>query len=369
MSFADRPLVQLFLVRAREIQREPGVLFWVFGFPILLAVALGLAFRNRPPEVQTVAVVEERGDGNGAEHGAQPAAGAAAAADPTALAAVAAAAIDRVEGLHAERMSAAAASERLRSGKAALVLAPGEPAHFTLDPTRPGSRMVEIAVRDALEHARDPASRLAFEEEVVTAPGQRYIDFLLPGLLGMNLMSGGVWGVGWALVLMRTRKLLKRFAATPMRRSDLLLSFMLFRVVISLVEALFLVLFGILAFQLWPRGSYAAIAVIVAVSALAFAGIGLLIASRAQNSQTAAGLMNFVTLPMFLLSGVFFSAQNFPGWMLPFVKALPLTALNDALRAVMLDGASLLSTWPQLAILGGWGALGLGLALKIFRWV
>ena len=347
MSLADRPLWQLLLVRAREIWREPGVLFWVFGFPILLAISLGLAFRNRPPDVMPIAVVE----GAGAEG--------------------AAAAIDAVEGLEAMRVAQEGALELLRNGKALLVLEPGsasEAPRFTLDPSRPGSRLAAIAVRDALEHARDPASRLAATEVVVTAPGRRYIDFLLPGLLGMNLMSGGVWGVGWALVVMRTRKLLKRFAATPMRRGDLLLSFMLFRVVISLVEAAFLILFGILAFQLWPSGSWLDVAALVALSALAFGGVGLLVASRAQNSQTAAGLMNAVTMPMFLLSGVFFAADNFPGWMQPLVRALPLTALNDALRAIVLDGASLASTWPQLSILGGWGALGFALALKIFRW-
>ncbi len=351
MTFSQGPLAQLFLARWRELRREPGVLFWVFGFPILLAIALGLAFRNRPPEVATIAVVD-----------------APALSTTNAPATDVAAAIDAVDGFKARRVDAATAAELLRSGRALLVVEPGDPPRFTFDPTRAGSRLAEIAVRDALEFAHDPKARMATQENVVTAPGQRYIDFLLPGLLGMNLMSGGVWGVGWALVLMRTRKLLKRFAATPMRRSDLLLSFMLFRVVIALIEALFLILFGILAFKLWPRGSYLTLAVLVSVSALAFSGVGLLVASRAQNSQSAAGLMNLVTLPMFLLSGVFFPAGNFPDWMQPLVKALPLTALNDALRAVILDGATLAATAPQLAVLGAWGGLGFAIALKIFRW-
>jgi ABC-type multidrug transport system permease subunit len=351
-GFADWPIVQLFCVRFREMKREPGVLFWVFGFPILLAVALGLAFRNRPPEVQTVAVV------------AGP-----AAAD-------AASAIDSVDGMKAKVVELADARELLRRGKAVVVLEPGDGGatgeratpKFTLDPTVAGSRLAEIAVRDALEHQRDPSSRLATREERVTAPGQRYVDFLLPGLLGMNLMNGGVWGVGWALVLMRTRKLLKRFAATPMRRSDLLLSFMLFRIVISLVEAVMLVLFGIVAFHLWPRGDYLSLALLVVLSALSFAGVGLVIASRAQNSQTAAGLMNLATLPMYLLSGVFFSAGNFPDWMQPVVKALPLTALNDGLRAIVLDGKSLAAIPLEVGILVAWCLVGFATALKIFRW-
>ena len=345
MSFADRPLIQLLLVRAREFWREPGVLFWVFGFPILLAVALGLAFRNRPPDVQLVAVVRT-GDADAA-----------------------AGAIDKIDGMKAEIVAPDEARELLREGKVVVVVEPGAAPRFTLDPTRPGCRLAQIAVRDALERDGGRADRLDASEEKVEAAGQRYIDFLLPGLLGMNLMSGGVWGVGWALVLMRTRKLLKRFAATPMRRRDLLLSFMFFRIFVSLAEALFLVLFGILAFHLWPRGSYAALLTLVVVSALSFSGIGLLIASRAQNSQSAAGLMNLVTLPMFLLSGVFFSAGNFPDWMHPLVKALPLTALNDGLRAVILDGRSLVAIPLELGILAAWGLGSFLVALKVFRWI
>ena len=345
MSLADAPLMQLLLVRAREFRREPGVIFWVFGFPILLAVALGLAFRNRPPEKQRVAVI--RG----------------------AHAEAAARAIDRVEGMEAQLAAPDEARALLREGKVVVIVDAGPAPRFTLDPTRPGSRLAQIAVRDALERDAGRADRLDASEEKVEAAGQRYIDFLLPGLLGMNLMSGGVWGVGWALVLMRTRKLLKRFAATPMRRSDLLLSFMLFRIVVALAEALFLIVFGILAFKLWPRGSYGAVAGLVVLSALSFAGIGLLIASRAQNSQTAAGLMNLVTLPMFLVSGVFFSAGNFPDWMLPLVRALPLTALNDGLRAVILDGKSLLALPVELSVLAAWGVGSFAVALRVFRWI
>ena len=346
MSPRESPLVQLFLVRFREMTREPGVLFWVFGFPILLAVALGVAFKNRPPQRQVVAIVRGEGD-----VGAQ-------------------AAIDAIPEMRGEVGTEAESERRLRSGEAILIVAPGPEPRFTLDPTRPGSRFAEIAVRDALERAHGRADRLTVSEHVVDAPGQRYIDFLLPGLLGMNLMNGGVWGVGWALVLLRTRKLLKRFAATPMRRSDLLLSFMLFRIVVSLLEAVCLVVFGALAFQFVPRSVMACVnvAVLVTASALSFAGIGLLIASRAQNSQTAAGLMNLVTLPMFLLSGVFFSAGNFPEWMQPVVRALPLTALNDALRAVMLDGKPLSALPHELAVLAAWGVLSFAAALRIFRW-
>jgi ABC-type multidrug transport system permease subunit len=344
MKLTDRPLIQLLLVRVREFRREPGVLFWVFCFPLLLAVALGLAFRNRGPQVQEIAVV----DGAGA--------------------AEAAAAIDQVAGLKATVAPQADALELLRKGQALLVLNPGDAPHVTLDSTRPGSELALTATRSALEHAHSHTDALPLTIENVTAPGERYIDFLLPGLLGMNLMSGGLWGVGWALVLMRTRKLLKRLYATPMRRTDLLLSFMIFRLGLSLFELVFLMIFGRLAFGISVHGSYLDLAIIVALSAFSFGGLGLLVASRAQNSQTASGLMNLASLPMFVLSGVFFSASNFPGWMQPLVRGLPLTAINDGLRAIINDGTSLVRLPVELAVLAIWGVGSFLLALRIFRW-
>ncbi|MFO0981941.1 MAG: ABC transporter permease [Planctomycetota bacterium] len=344
MSFADRPLVQLFLVRVREFRREPGVLFWVFGFPLLLAIALGLAFRNRGPDVQEIAVVE----GAGAD--------------------LAAAAIDHSGALKARILPEADAMRQLQSGSVLIVLCTGTEPTLVFDPSRPSTELARIAATDALERAQGRPDQLHVALRRVTAPGERYIDFLLPGLLGMNLMSGGVWGVGWALVLMRTRKLLKRLAATPMRRADLLLSFMLFRVVLALVEVVFLMIFGALAFQIRVRGSYLDLGVLVALSALTFGSLGLLIASRAQNTQTANGLMNLATLPMFVLSGVFFSASHFPGWMQPLVRALPLTAINDGLRAVVLRGTPLAALPIEVGVLVGWGALTFVLALKWFRW-
>jgi ABC-type multidrug transport system permease subunit len=344
MNITDRPLIQLLLVRVREFRREPGVLFWVFGFPLLLAVVLGLAFRNRGPEVQQIAVVEGEG------------------------AAEAAHAIDQVTGLKAHLAPRAEALDQLHKGQAVLVLYPGKDPHVTLDPTRPGSQLALTATRDALERARGHLDTLELPVENVTAPGERYVDFLLPGLLGMNLMSGGLWGVGWALVLMRTRKLLKRLYATPMRRSDLLLSFMIFRLGLSLFELVFLMIFGKVAFGISVHGSYLDLALLVSLSAFSFGGLGLLVACRAQNSQTASGLMNLASLPMFVLSGVFFSASNFPSWMQPLVRGLPLTAVNDGLRAIINDGTSLVRLPVEVAVLAIWGVGSFLIALKVFRW-
>jgi len=211
----------------------------------------------------------------------------------------------------------------------------------------------------------DPA---AVRDDRVVAPGSRYIDFLIPGLLGMNLLGSGIWGVGFSVVQARQKKLLKRFMATPMRRSHYLLSFILSRLVFLILEVAALVGFGWLIFGVGVRGSFATLAGITILGAFAFAGLGLLVASRARTIEGVSGLMNLVMLPMWILSGTFFSYARFPEAMIPFVKALPLTALNDALRAVMIDGEQLASLGAPLAIVTGWGAVSFAIALKIFRW-
>jgi ABC-type multidrug transport system permease subunit len=335
---------ELYLARLRDFVREPGVLFWVFGFPVLLAVALGLAFREKGPERVPVLVVE------GAE------------ADATA-AAVAASPL-----LAVRRVPAAGAADALRRGEGLVVVTPGTPPTLAHDPSRPGAAVAVALVTDALEDAAGRRDTVAPRVVRTDAPGRRYIDFLAPGLVGMTLMGGGIWGVGYALVSMRVRKLLKRLAATPMSRWTFLGSFLLHRVVLAAIEIGFLFAFAWAAFGVAVTGSVVALAWVGLLGTLAFGGLGLLIASRARNMETASGLMNLASLPMWLLSGVFFSTSNFPDWMQPMVKALPLTALNDGLRAVVLDGAGLASVALEAGILLAWTAVTFALALRWFRW-
>ena len=171
----------------------------------------------------------------------------------------------------------------------------------------------------------------------------------------MNLLGSGIWGVGFAVVTARQKKLLKRFMATPMRKSHYLLGFILSRLVFLVVEVAALVGFGWLIFGVGVHGSFVALAAIALLGSLSFSGLGLLIASRARTVEGVSGLMNLAMLPMWILSGTFFSYSRFPDVMLPFVKALPLTALNDSLRAVMIDGASIFHLGPALAIVASWG--------------
>ena len=340
----EHPLFQLALARMREFYREPEAVFWVFGFPIVLAFALGLAFRNTGPGKLQVGVAAGPGD--------------------SALVAV----LDSSPRLVATVLDSATARTRLRTGRIALLVVPGDPLVYRYDTTRTESGLARLQVDEVVQRARGRKDVAAVRDDRVVAPGSCYIDFLIPGLLGMNLLGSGIWGVGFSVVQARQKKLLKRYMATPMKRSDYLLSFILSRLVFLIVEIGFLVGFGWLMFGVAVRGSLATLGGVAILGAFAFAGLGLLVASRARTIEGVSGLMNLVMLPMWILSGTFFSYSRFPDAMIPFVKALPLTALNDALRAVMIDGAALATLGAPLAIVIAWGAVSFVIALRIFRW-
>ena len=340
----SHPLYQLTLARTRELFREPEALFWVFVFPLLLALALGLAFRNRPPEEIPVGVQE------GPE------------------AAFVMEALEAAPGLRPTLLDAEEARQRLRGGKVIVVVRPGEPWTYWLDPTRPESRQARLLADDALQRAAGRADPRETAELEMTEKGSRYIDFLIPGLLGMNLMGTGIWGIGFNIVQTRSKRLLKRLVATPMKRSHFLLSQILGRLVFLVPEVALLVGFGALAFGVPVHGTWLALGVASLLGAFTFSGIGLLVASRAKTIEGVSGLMNLVMMPMWLGSGVFFSTERFPDLLQPVIQLLPLTAVIDALRAIMLDGASLLAVSGDLLIATAWGALSFGAALALFRW-
>jgi len=325
---------------------------------LLLAFALGIAFRDTAPEKLPVAV--ESVSANAGET---------------------AAAISRSAALQAKVMSPAEAAQALRTGRVALVVrstiaasatttsnesSPGF--EYRFDPARPDSRIARLAVDDALQRASGRKDVATTSDRTFTEPGARSIDFLVPGLIGLNLMGSGMWGLGFVLVQARTQKLLKRLAATPMKRWHFLLSFMLSRLVFLVLEVAAILAFAYFVFNVRIHGSLLSFMLISLIGSLAFAGIGLLIAARPRTIEGVSGLMNLVMLPMWLLSGSFFSASRFPDFLQPLIKVLPLTALNDTLRATMNDGASLGTNAAGVAILSAWGLVSFVVALKIFRW-
>jgi ABC-type multidrug transport system permease subunit len=310
-----------------------------------MAIGLGLAFREKPPEPAAVAV--EQGT-----------------AAVRYLGALRASADVRVSLLPAD-----SAARALRKGDVALVLAGrGDSLLFRYDPERPESRLARLVTDRVLQASAGGTRPVPVLEDARRQPGSRYIDWVIPGLIGLNLMSTGMWGIGFGIVNMRQKKQLKRLTATPMRRSDFLLSQMIARLVFLVIEVAPIVLFALFAFDVRVQGSLIDLAVVVVLGALTFAGLGLLTAARARTVEGVSGIMNVVMMPMFILSGVFFSARRFPDVVQPLIQALPLTALNDALRAVYNDGRSLTAVPGELLILVAWMLLTFALALKLFRW-
>ena len=335
--------------RMLELKREPEVVFWVFVFPLLLATGLGIAFRNKPADASSIAIVA----GAGAQN---------------------AGALLRNSPRHAEFkidvQDGEAARKGFRLGKYDLVIEPDGAGglRYRYDPARPESVLARSEVNDALQTAAGRKDVVATTLVTSSEPGSRYIDFLIPGLLGMNLMNSGMWGIGFALVDMRQRKLLKRFVGTPMRRGDFLLALLSSRLVLMMIEIGLLLTLGVIVFHMKVLGSIFAIILLGSVGAMCFGGVGLLTASRAQKIESVSGLMNLVMMPMWIFSGVFFSYERFPAAIQPLIKVLPLTALNDALRASILEGTPLIHQWPRLLVMGLWGGISFVLALRWFRW-
>jgi len=344
--FIERSLVQLTLARFRGFIREPEAVFWTFVFPILLAVGLGVAFRSRVPERPRVAVVSS-----------DPAPGVVES-------------LKRDSSVIVEVMDDSASARALRTGTIALVARVTGPSsvEYTYDPARGDAASAKLLVDRAIQRAAGRVDPVQVAERKVTERGSRYIDFVLPGLLGMNLMGSGIWGIGFAIVDQRAKKLLKRFMATPMSRAEYLASFMFSRLAFLVLEVVTLLGFGVLVFGVPLRGSLVTLGAICLLAALSFAGLGLLISSRARTTEGVSGLMNLVMLPMWIFSGVFFSSSNFPSMVQPVIKLLPLTAVNDALRANMLEGASFAAVSSEILVIAGWLVLSFVLALKLFRW-
>jgi ABC-2 type transport system permease protein len=334
-------LYQLTMIRFRLFLREPEAIFWIFIFPILLAVGLGLAFRNRPPDVLQVGATTQKLTR-------------ALAAD---------------KGLTATTMSEPEGAQALAKGTI-LVLAIQTPngVAYEYDDTKPDARTARMVADRAVQTAAGRREPVPVRNQLVRATGSRYIDFVVPGLLGMNLMGSAIWGMGFSIVESRQKKLLKRLVASPMPRWQYLASYLLSRLSMLVIEVLGFLGFARLVFGVPFRGSLWQLGFLCVLTSLAFSALGLLVASRARTMEAASGLMNLVMLPMWILSGVFFSATRFPAVIQPVVRALPLTAAIEALRGNMLQGLNLWQLTTQMAILLTWLVVAFTISLRIFRW-
>lgn len=343
----DRPLWQLSLVRFREFSREPEAVFWTFLFPILLATGLGIAFRNRAPEKPLIGIV--RG---------------LAGSEALTLA------IGSDSAFAIEQFDDSAARRALRTAAVALVAVPhrADSIEYRFDPARSESRTARMMIDNAVQKAAGRADPVSVSEMKISEKGSRYIDFVVPGLLGMNLMGSGIWGIAFSIVTARNKRLLKRLMATPMSRAHYLLSFLVSRLIFLTFEVASLLGFAALIFGVPMRGSLVTLSLVCLVASVSFGALGLLISSRARTTEGVSGITNLVMMPMWIFSGVFFASSNFPKSVQPFIHVLPLTAVNDALRANMLEGATLSQVLPQIGIVALWGIAAFVVALRIFRW-
>jgi ABC-type multidrug transport system permease subunit len=334
-------LVQLSIMRFRLALREPEAIFWVFIFPILLAVGLGIAFRNRPADVLQVAATT-------------PQLTRALAAD---------------NGLAATTMDVPTGTRALATGKILLLaIQQDDGVAYKYDDTIPDARTARLLADRAIQTAAGRHDAVPSVDRFVHEPGARYIDFVVPGLLGMNLMGSAIWGIGFSIVEARQKKLLKRLVASPMRRWQFLAAYLISRLAMLVLEVVAFLGFARLIFGVPFRGSLWQLAVLCVLASLSFSALGLLVSSRARTMEAASGLMNLVMLPMWILSGVFFSASRFPIVIQPIVRALPLTAAIDALRGNMLQGMDLGQMIAPIAILLAWLAVPFVLSVRIFRW-
>lgn len=348
-------LQQLTLARFREFTREPEAVFWTFVFPLLLAGGLAIAFRDKKPEQSIIASV------------AAPAGDSAAASVGIALAR---AANDSGALLVHRVIPTDSIDDVLRTGTAALVVVPqsGGGVEYRYDAARPEARAARQLTDDVVQRARGRRDPVTVHESTISERGSRYIDFFIPGLLAMNIMGSSIWSLAFAIVGQRKQKLLKRLVATPMSRLEYLLSFVMSRLIFLGLEVAVVLGFGVGILGVPIRGSLLLLVLVTFIGASAFGAIGLLVSSRARTIEGVSGLTNFIMLPMWIFSGVFFAASNFPASIQPVVQALPLTALVNALRAVMLQGAGLVTVLPQLGVLGFYLLVCLTVALRIFRW-
>lgn len=343
------PQVELVKARLREFYREPAIVFWVFGFPLLMAMGLGVAFRSKERIVPLVGVVVEQGE---APHRLESALLAS----------------HRVKG---KKLTLAEAKAELARTKVDIVVnvsSVANEAEFLFDPQQESGPTAKLIADDVLQEAAGRKDPLKTVDVPIEEKGSRYIDFLIPGLIGMNLMGSSMWGVGYNLVVARKRKLLRRYAVTPMRRLHFLLSYFFSRSLFLVVELALLVAFGMWMFETEVQGGFTSLFAVAVLGAAAFAGISLMVAARLDNTETANGWMNFVQLPMYVLSGTFFAYERFPSWMHAPIELLPLTALVNGVRSVYNEGAQLAEVLPEVGVLSFWCLLGFGVALRTFRW-
>jgi ABC-2 type transport system permease protein len=346
--FRDSQQWQLILANVRELIREPGVLFWGIIFPILMSLGLGIAFMQKADVIRHVAFIDR---------------------DTTNY--VLTLKDDKLGNtiFYFEKMKWDDAMVQLKRGHVNVIITGHDSTtRYHFDPMNSDAQLTYLKLYSVLGK-KDPAflennTRI----EPLTLKGTRYIDFLIPGLISMGVMFSCLWGVSYSIIEKRSRKLLRRMVATPMKKSNYLVSLVTVRIAMNFVESGLLLLFAWLAFGITIQGNIGALLIVFLAGNAGFAGMSVFIASHTSKTEIGNGLINAVTMPMMVLSGVFFSYHNFPDWVIPFIKPLPLTMLADGIRSIFIEGAGYSEILLPSTILVATGAFFFTIGLRIFKW-
>jgi len=370
-------LWRLTVALSREITREPGVLFWGILFPILMSLGLGLAFTQKADTIRKVAVISNP-DVSGALPG------------NTLLSEFLQKECEKNSKPEKETWQWKYVIDDEKTGKSiflfyqldrdismkllkrgtvnVLLLGNNNSVEYHFDPMNPDAELTYLKLCNIIGQGEiQPVNSIA-EIKPLTVTGTRYIDFLVPGLITMGVMMSCMWGISYGIIEKRSKKLLRRLVATPMKKSHFLIALITVRVTMNFIESLVLFFFALFAFKMTIQGDISALILMFLAGNIAFSGIAVLVSSHTSNTEVGNGLINFVVFPMMILSGIFFSYQNFPEWSLPVIKNLPLTMMTDGIRSIFNEGAGYNEVAMPILILTATGILFFTAGLKIFKW-
>jgi ABC-type multidrug transport system permease subunit len=372
-----RQLWQLTIALFREIIREPGVLFWGILFPILMTLGLGLAFTQKSDVIRKVAITVAKGkaisEGGVSQldsflkNNCEPNISSGKNEYQWKLVIK-----DSTLGnsiFYFFEMDWEQATVMLKRGTINVVLLDkGDSLEYHFDPMNPDAQLTYMKLGSIIGKKERNSETAPDVIRPLTVTGTRYIDFLVPGLIAMGVMMSCMWGISYGLIEKRSKKLLRRFVATPMKKSHFLIAQITVRFAMNFIESLVLFIFAIIVFDMTIQGDASSLVLVYMAGNIAFSGIAIFISSHTSNTEVGNGLINFVVFPMTVLSGVFFSYHNFPDWSIPFIKALPLTMLNDGMRSIINEGAGYNEVASLIALMTIIGVAFFAAGMKIFKW-
>jgi ABC-2 type transport system permease protein len=369
--YRHKQLWQLILAHFREIIREPGVLFWGILFPILMSLGLGIAFTNKADTIRKVAITTST-DVSVVDSILKSVTQKPLRSDNSGSIAYSLTLHNEKLGnstFHFYKMNWDEAMLALKRGKINVIInQTGVRPQFQFDPLNPDAQLTYLKLTKVFDHATDVSLEETKNIVPLTLTGTRYIDFLIPGLLAMGIMMSSMWGLSYGIIEKRSKKLLRRMVATPMKKSYFLISLMTVRIAMNLVEALLLILFAWVVFDITIQGSIPALMAIFIAANIAFAGLAIFTSCRTAKTEIGNGLINVVVMPMMLLSGIFFSYHNYPDKLIPVLQKLPLTLVADAMRSIFIEGAGFAQVFVPIIILTFGGIITFAVGMKFFRW-